>query len=205
MGAFPLFEASGGQVLSPPLEAFLSSGPRPVVVFPGSIAGAEGIALVRQSLTACRALGVRAVVLGLGESDWADATRGISTDTFLRCEHAPLSRLLPRTRVFIHHGGIGSCAQGLYQRVPQLIQPRAFDQFGNAEHVEREGGGRVVNAGAASRSRFLAVLEELGSGAAGAILDRTKGVVSSPGSTPTMPAVLDALGRWESRISARRS
>ncbi|MGX9255220.1 nucleotide disphospho-sugar-binding domain-containing protein [Pantoea ananatis] len=37
----------------------------------------------------------------------------------------------------IHHGGIGTTAQLLKNGVPQLIYPRAFDQFENARALER--------------------------------------------------------------------
>jgi rhamnosyltransferase subunit B len=201
MGAFPLFEASGTDGLSPALDAFLDAGARPVVIFPGSIAGETGIGLVRIALTACRALGLRAVVLGLSDAGWQAAIAGLAVDSVHRCDHAPLSRLLPRGRVFVHHGGVGSCAQGLYQRIPQLIHPHAFDQFDNAERVEREGGGRMVLGGSGFRTRFLALLEDLSGGGAGAILDRTRGGALAPDSTSTMPIVLDALQRWETRVS----
>ena len=40
---------------------------------------------------------------------------------------------------FVHHGGIGSSAQGLAAGVPQLIQPMAFDQYDNALRLRRLG------------------------------------------------------------------
>jgi rhamnosyltransferase subunit B len=200
MGSFPLFEATGSGRLDSELEQFLVAGSRPAVVFPGSIAGERGVGLVRQALIACRALGMRVVALGLDESQWREASQGLPADTSHHCVHTSLARLLPRARIFIHHGGVGSCAQGLYQRVPQLISPHAYDQFDNAERVEHEGGGRQVRPGSGYRIRFLAMLEELSGGGAGAILDRTAGDTTGNGSGSTMPVVLDALARWESEL-----
>lgn len=200
MGDFPLFESSGGQELESGLDAFLEAGGRPVVIFPGSVAGDRGLALVRQSLTACRALGLRAIVLGLSTPMWNQLDAGVDVESVYRCAHAPLGRLLPRARVFIHHGGIGSCAQGLTQRIPQLICPSAFDQFDNAERVEIEGGGRTVVAGKDYRARFLGLLEELSGGGAGAILNRAP-MPTPPGETKTADSnLLSALQRWEDRL-----
>ena len=41
----------------------------------------------------------------------------------------------------IHHGGIGTSAQLLKNGIPQLIYPKAFDQFENASSLERIGCG----------------------------------------------------------------
>jgi UDP:flavonoid glycosyltransferase YjiC (YdhE family) len=47
----------------------------------------------------------------------------------------PLSKLLPQTAALVHHGGIGSCAQGLAAGVPQLVQPMSYDQFDNSRRL----------------------------------------------------------------------
>jgi UDP:flavonoid glycosyltransferase YjiC (YdhE family) len=51
----------------------------------------------------------------------------------------PFSQLLPRAAALVHHGGIGSSAQGLAAGVPQLVMPMAFDQPDNAARLERLG------------------------------------------------------------------
>ena len=52
-----------------------------------------------------------------------------------------LPPLLRRAHAFVHHGGIGSCAQGLTAGVPQILMPRAYDQFENAAAIQRMGMG----------------------------------------------------------------
>jgi rhamnosyltransferase subunit B len=201
-GDFPLFQGSDDDHLDPALEAFLESGPRPVVIFPGSAPGDLGHALLRDALTACRALGLRAVALGPAALA-AAAADGLKEDPeFIhRCGHAPLGLLLQQAAVFIHHGGIGSCAQGLRHRVPQLIRPFAFDQFDNAARIEQEGAGRFIPKGGGSRTAFLSALEELSGGGAGAIANHA----APPGRADGVAAVLGALSRWEMRQKGIRA
>jgi UDP:flavonoid glycosyltransferase YjiC (YdhE family) len=51
----------------------------------------------------------------------------------------PMSKLLPRTAALVHHGGIGSCAQGLAAGVPHVVQPMSYDQFDNSRRLARLG------------------------------------------------------------------
>lgn len=44
----------------------------------------------------------------------------------------------------VHHGGIGTTAQGLRAGVPTLIVPFAFDQPDNAAHAARLGTSRTL-------------------------------------------------------------
>jgi hypothetical protein len=46
-----------------------------------------------------------------------------------------LPDLLARSQAFVHHGGIGTCAQGLAQNIHQVILPAAYDQHDNAFRV----------------------------------------------------------------------
>lgn len=198
VGDFPLFQASNDQALDPALAAFLAAGPRPVVIFPGSVSGDHGRTLLRQTLTACRALGLRLVVLGPSALE-TDGDRANEDPDFVhRCAHAPLGLLLPRASVFVHHGGIGSCAQGLRHRVPQLIRPFAYDQFDNAARIEQDGAGRFIAPGNNARARLLAALEELSGGGAGAIPTRAQDDTRTE-----MDRILEALDRWELRAGSR--
>jgi rhamnosyltransferase subunit B len=201
IGDFPFFQASGDVGLDASLQAFLDAGPRPAVIFPGSAPGDLGRGLLRESLTACRALGLRAVALGPAAAlEKPEEHAKEDREFVLRCAHAPLSELLPRASVFIHHGGIGSCAQGLRSRVPQLIRPFAFDQFDNAARIDQDGAGRFIPNGRQSRGPFLVALEELTGGGAGAMPDRVaeNRRMGRPGG---IAAAMSALDRWEARRS----
>ena len=57
------------------------------------------------------------------------------------------SELLPRSRVFVHHGGQNSMMDALSHEVPQLIVPgRVFERQFNAEAVESARCGLTVHA-----------------------------------------------------------
>ena len=56
----------------------------------------------------------------------------------------PFSQLLPHAAAFVHHGGIGSCGQGLAGGVPQIIMPMAYDQLDNATRLQRLGVADVL-------------------------------------------------------------
>jgi UDP:flavonoid glycosyltransferase YjiC (YdhE family) len=59
-------------------------------------------------------------------------------------DFVPFGWILPRAAAVVHHGGIGSTAQGLAAGIPQLIMPMGFDQFDNAYHLRRLGVSRAV-------------------------------------------------------------
>ena len=49
----------------------------------------------------------------------------------------------------MHHGGIGTCAQGLAAGLPQLVMPMAYDQLDNATRLKRLGVASQI-----SRKKF---------------------------------------------------
>ena len=65
-----------------------------------------------------------------------------------------VAELLPRTRVFVHHGGQNSMMDALSYEVPQVIVPgRVFERQFNAEAVENARCGLTVRA---SKSALIA-------------------------------------------------
>jgi rhamnosyltransferase subunit B len=65
-------------------------------------------------------------------------------DDMIAADYAPYQNLLPRACAVVHHGGVGTTAQGLLAGVPTLIVPFAFDQFDNADHARRMGTSRTL-------------------------------------------------------------
>ena len=55
-----------------------------------------------------------------------------------------MSRLLPRCAAIVHHGGIGTSAQGLAAGIPQLTMPMGFDQPDNTLRLTRLGVGSFI-------------------------------------------------------------
>lgn len=71
--------------------------------------------------------------------------------------YVSFGQLLPHCSAIVHHGGIGTTSQGFAAGIPQVIRPLAFDQFDNAQRVERLGCGKWLH-----RDRDLsATLEDL--------------------------------------------
>ncbi|MGN6528047.1 MAG: glycosyltransferase [Burkholderiaceae bacterium] len=151
-GVFPLFDpdvdapASGsgaapgsrGSEASPdPLAAFLDAGAPPVVFTFGS-ANRQAHRDFADALAATRRLGTRAVFL---TPHRAQVPADLPPEA-LWLPYVPLGALLPRAAALVHHGGIGTTAEGLRAGVPQAVAPLAYDQFDNAVRVEALGAGR---------------------------------------------------------------
>ncbi|MES2999093.1 MAG: glycosyltransferase [Pseudomonadota bacterium] len=150
---FPLYDGDAAEPASPGLEAFLARGAAPVVFMHGT-ASVDGAAFFQAAAAACKAVGCRAVFLGSsGMSAWPD---GIHAEPY-----TSFGRLLPRARALVHHGGIGSCAQALRAGVPQVIVPRAYDQFDNAMRIEQLDVGRSLGYGPAALGRMAQRLREV--------------------------------------------
>jgi rhamnosyltransferase subunit B len=133
---FPLFDERG--VTAPPagLDAFLDAGDPPLVFTPGS-AMRHGEPFFAAAVDACERLNRRGVLLTrYPEQLPPKLPTGVTHFDFV-----PLSQILPRAAALIHHGGIGTTAQGLANGVPQLIMPLSHDQPDNAARVQRLGVG----------------------------------------------------------------
>jgi rhamnosyltransferase subunit B len=73
----------------------------------------------------------------------------------------PFSSLLPRAAALVHHGGIGTCAQGLASGLPQVVMPMAYDQLDNGLRVKRLGVGAVVPRKKFKPTAVIAALQPL--------------------------------------------
>jgi rhamnosyltransferase subunit B len=92
-------------------------------------------ALVRQGL----------FVLVLGRNAGPGGTR--ADGRVVTAPLAPLGEILPRARLLVHHGGIGTAADALRAGVPQWLFPTAHDQADNAQRLVDLGAGRRFEAG----------------------------------------------------------
>ncbi len=77
----------------------------------------------------CDTLNLPAIFLGSGAACSAGNQR------VLCIPFADLGALLPRSRLLVHHGGIGTTAQAIRSGIPQVILPGQFDQPDNAMRV----------------------------------------------------------------------
>ena len=133
---FPLEDLASENGLDAGLEAFLASGPPPVVFTAGS-ANVQAQTFFRIAATALEKTGLRGILATRELEQVPSSLR----ETILPVTYVPFSRLLPRTSVFVHHGGIGTMSQGFAAGVPQLIIPMAHDQPDNAHRLVSLGTG----------------------------------------------------------------
>ncbi|HJQ79913.1 MAG TPA: glycosyltransferase [Lacipirellulaceae bacterium] len=130
----------GNDPLGGELRAFLASGSPPIAFSPGS-ANREAHEFFVAAVDACRRLGRRGILL----TKYADQLPYRLPDTVRHFGFVPLSKLLPHTAALVHHGGIGTCAQGLAAGVPHLVQPMSYDQFDNSRRLVRLGVAKEIS------------------------------------------------------------
>ncbi|MGE3244189.1 MAG: glycosyltransferase [Pirellulales bacterium] len=153
---FPLWDAHPEAELSREVEDFLAAGDAPIAFSPGS-ANREAHEFFQTATDACQQLGRRGILL----TKYADQLPAKLPPTVRHFGFVPLSRLLPRTAALVHHGGIGTCAQGLAAGVPQLVRPMAFDQFDNSRRLVRLGVGEEISVKAFRTPAVAAALDRL--------------------------------------------
>ncbi len=110
---------------SPPtaLAEFLEAGPPPIYLGFGSMTGWAPDELAALATRAAKLAGVRAVVA----SGWAGLTPEPSADVFV-LDEIPHDWLFPRVAAVVHHGGIGTFAEGLRAGKPTVIAAFFGDQ-----------------------------------------------------------------------------
>ena len=151
---FPLEDLGGEMGMQEELVKFLEAGERPVVFTPGS-ANVQAERFFETAVEVVKRLGVRAVFVTRMEHL---VPEGMG-DRILQVDFVPFGRLLEHTSVFVHHGGVGTMAQGFRAGVPQLVMAMAHDQPDNAERMERLGVGIGLTPGSFTPDR---VERELG-------------------------------------------
>jgi UDP:flavonoid glycosyltransferase YjiC (YdhE family) len=121
------------------LDRFLRDGDPPVVFTPGS-ANRHAAEFFQTAIEATSAIGRRALLV-------TPYREHLPTSLPAHVGHVPyasFSALFPKAAAVVHHGGVGTSAQGLAAGAPQLVMPIGFDQPDNAARLERLNVARVV-------------------------------------------------------------
>jgi MGT family glycosyltransferase len=113
---------------------------RPLLAVTLGTVNAHRIDLLRPIVDGLAALDVDAVV-GLGGDP---ATLGPVAANIHVERYVPMSDLLPRSAVAIHHAGSGTTLAAAAAGVPSVMVPITADQPDNAAAVVRAGAGRVI-------------------------------------------------------------
>ena len=109
------------------------------LVYLGAGSVPAGVA-VRAGREVARALGCDVYVAGVPE-----ALHAVGDHEVACAPRFDFSELLPRTQVFVHHGGQNSMMDALSYEVPQVVVPgRVFERQFNAEAVESARCGLTV-------------------------------------------------------------
>ncbi|MCC6492695.1 MAG: glycosyltransferase [Pirellulales bacterium] len=136
---FPLWNPPVAKAVNGEVNEFLASGDAPIVFAPGS-ANIQAGAFFRTAVETCRRLGRRGMLM----TQYPDQAPADLPPSVRRFGFVPFGWLLPRAAALVHHGGIGTCAQGLASGIPQVVMPMAYDQLDNGLRLERLGVGAVV-------------------------------------------------------------
>jgi rhamnosyltransferase subunit B len=151
---FPLFDDADFRNVDEELENFLAEGSAPIVFTPGSTL-VDGLSYYTAATAALNALDHRGIFL----ASQGTALPRLTSNILVR-SYVPLSKLLPRARAIVHHGGIGTASQAFAAGIPQLITPFAHDQFDNAARVQSLGCGVQLRSHA-SGPALLKILKRL--------------------------------------------
>jgi len=154
--SFPLWDDPHGSPLDPELSAFIGSGTAPIVVSPGS-ANRHAAKFFAAAAEAIQRLNRRGIFL----TGFPEQLPPGLPDTIVHRSYAPFSAVLPRSAMLVHHGGIGTLAQGLAAGVPQLIMPMAFDQPDNALRATALGAARWLDPRQFTADNVTQAFEEL--------------------------------------------
>ena len=153
---FPLYSEEGVSDASAEVERFLAEGTPPILFTPGS-ANVHGRAFFTAAAEACQRLGRRGLLL----TRFPEQIPAVLPPGVRHVDFVPFRWLVPRAAALVHHGGVGTLAQGLAAGVPQVVMPMGFDQFDNAARLERLGVGAVLARRAFRGPRLAATLGRL--------------------------------------------
>lgn len=178
---FPLGDGVAGRDKHPLIDslvAFLDVGDPPIVFTPGS-AMRFGHRFFEAAVDACQRLDRRGVLL----TKYAEQLPNKLPTNVIAPGFTPLAQLLERSAAFVHHGGVGSSARGLAAGVPQLVQPKAFDQFDNAWRLRRLGVAEELTTSRFTGRRVAQSLERL----------------------LTSPSVSQAVKHWQAKCDSQEA
>lgn len=179
---FPLYDERVNDALPADVRGFLDAGSPPIVATFGSgmRLGEPYFAAVAD---ACRRLGRRGILL----TPYREQIPKSLPDGVRHFDYVPFGLLLPHAAALIHHGGVGTCAQGMAAGVPQIVMPLSHDQPDNARRLRRLGVGRTLVPKKFTGPALAAVIQEL---------------LHDPATAPSCRAVADRLARDQATDTA---
>lgn len=151
---FPRFDPADPEL--PQADLPETEDEAPLVFTPGS-ANIHARTFFVAAVAASQALGRPAILLTRHREQLPDRL----PPGVVHRPYVPLPELLPRAAALIHHGGIGTTAQGLAAGIPQLVMPMSHDQPDNAARLRRLGVGDVLSPARFTGERVATALDRL--------------------------------------------
>jgi len=124
------------------VASFVDAAGAPLAVITAGTAVDVPPAWVARCVDVLLAQGLRVLVLGRQSNQCQPGANG----RLLMAPPSPLSEILPKARLLVHHGGVGTAAEALRAGVPQWLFPSAHDQADNAQRLFDLGVGRCFEA-----------------------------------------------------------
>lgn len=121
----------------PTLQHFLQTGPPPVYIGFGSMAGRKPERLANIVIEALQQARLRGIIA----TGWGGLKARSLPDTILQIDQAPHGWLFPQMAAVVHHGGAGTTAAGLRAGKPSVIIPFFGDQPFWGKRVHELGAG----------------------------------------------------------------
>lgn len=134
---FPLFGGTNKGALDL-VDDFIDAQGSPLVFTSGTGIMDSGL-LFSEARKICDSLAIPGLFVGS-----VDSRNEFHDDRYLQVDYVDFKHVLPRCRLIVHHGGVGTLAEAIRAGIPQLIRPLAFDQFDNADRVHRLGLGTFL-------------------------------------------------------------
>jgi rhamnosyltransferase subunit B len=153
---FPRFDPPSPELPDSDLPASGDSDSAPLVFTPGS-ANIQARKFFAAAVAASQQLGRPAILLTRDPAQLP----GHLPPGIIHRPYVPLGDLLPSAAALIHHGGIGTTAQGLAAGIPQLVMPMSHDQPDNALRLRQLGVGVSLSPRQFTDPRVAAALDQL--------------------------------------------
>lgn len=144
---FPFYDRKDEHPVAAELRRFLDAGEPPIVFTLGSSAVWIAEDFYQTSIEAAGRLGQRALLL---VGDKRNLPSMELPENIAAFDYAPHSLVMPRARLVVHQGGIGTTGQALRAGRPMLVVPYGQDQPDNARRCTELGVGRTI-----SRARYV--------------------------------------------------
>ncbi|HEY8601481.1 MAG TPA: glycosyltransferase [Thermomicrobiales bacterium] len=140
----------------PTLRELFGTDTRPLIFTPGS-ANIHARQFFAAAIEASQSLGRPALLL----TRYRDQLPAALPAGIVHRDYIPLDALLSQGAALIHHGGIGTTAQGLAAGIPHLVMPMSHDQPDNAERLRQLGVGVSVAPAQFTGTRVADALDRL--------------------------------------------